>query len=65
MIEIKNINGDVIYTHKGANLDGADLRFAILTGANLDGADLRFANLNGAYLSRANNLDGAKIKRSV
>ena len=23
MIEIKNINGDVIYTHEGANLKGA------------------------------------------
>jgi len=34
MIEIKNINGDVIYTHKGDTLAGADLA----------GGDLRFAN---------------------
>ena len=35
MIEIKNINGDVIYTHKGATLAGADLEDANLKGANL------------------------------
>ena len=43
MIEIKNINGEVIYTHEGESLEdallnGANLRFADLTGAKLEGA---------------------------
>ena len=32
----------------GANLSGADLRYADLSGANLSGADLRCADLSGA-----------------
>ena len=40
MIEIKNTNGDVIYTHEGDTLSGADLNGANLTGAILTGANL-------------------------
>ena len=65
MIEIKNINGDVIYTHEGntlscANLNGAKLSFADLTGADLTGADLTGADLTDAKLSFA-DLTGAKL----
>lgn len=48
MIEIKNINGEVIYTHDGTSLGDAHLNGANLTGAILDGADLYRANLTGA-----------------
>jgi len=37
----------------GADLSGADLRWANLSGANLSGADLRWANLRGADLRGA------------
>ena len=73
-IEIKNINGDVIYTSSkptlkeaveeavgcGANLSGADLCGADLYGANLYEADLREANLRRADLREA-NLCGADL----
>lgn len=44
----------------GANLRGADLRWANLGGANLNRADLRWANLNRADL-RGANLGGANL----
>ena len=44
----------------GANLTGANLRFAYLTGANLSGADLTGAYLRGANLTGA-NLFGAYL----
>ena len=61
MIQIRNrFTGEVIYTHEGKGLRGANL-----SGANLSGADLSGANLSGADLSRANlsraNLSGAKL----
>ena len=50
----------------GANLRGADLRWANLNGANLYGADLRWANLYGANLRGADlrwaNLRGADLR---
>ena len=55
----------------GANLSGADLRYAKLGGANLIGADLRYANLIEADLRGADlryaklggaDLRGAKLK---
>ena len=73
-IEIKNAYGDVLFSFEkenntlrssvleaiksGANLHGANLRYAYLQGAdlqvaNLSGADLHGANLRGAYLHRA------------
>ena len=49
----------------GANLSGADLRYADLSGANLSGADLRYADLYGADLRDADlsgaNLSGANL----
>src|SRR5438128_573392 len=63
MIEIRSINGKVLYTAKdaidvraaleearkvGANLEGANLEGAKLKGANLEGANLEGANLEGA-----------------
>ena len=70
MIEIKNKQGEVIYTYDGAdlryanlygaNLRGADLYDAILRGANLRGADLYGADLRGADLRYA-NLYGANL----
>ena len=73
-IEIKNIDGDVIYTSSkptlkeaveeavgcGANLCDADLYDADLSDADLSDADLSGANLYGANLSGA-NLYGAKF----
>ena len=67
-IEIKNIDGDVIYTSskptlkeaveeavkRGANLSRADLREADLRDADLGRADLGKANLCKANLSEAN-----------
>jgi len=66
-IEIKNIDGDVIYTSSkptlkeaveeavkcGANLGDADLCEANLRGADLYGADLHEADLYGADLRGA------------
>ena len=74
-IEIKNLSGEVIFTHecasikeaveeaarRGANLRGADLYGANLRGANLRGANLRGADLYGADL-RGANLYGADLR---
>ena len=54
-----------IGVNRGANLRGADLRYAYLRGANLryanlSGADLRYANLSGADLRYA-DLSGAYL----
>ncbi len=71
MIEIKHINGKVLYVAQDAKVvreavekavsEGANLR-----GANLEGANLRGAYLRGAYLEGANlrgaNLEGAYLK---
>ena len=52
----------------GANLAGADLRYAHLDGANLERADLVGAHLDGANLERADlvgaNLRGAHLTRA-
>ncbi len=70
MIEIRNLNGQVLRKVEadnlsGADLSGADLRYADLSGAGLSGADLRYANLSGANLSGADlsgaNLSGARL----
>ena len=76
-IEIKNINGDVIFKHtaenntvtltveaavnKNVRLTLADLAGADLAGADLDGANLKGANLKGANLSWA-DLAGANLE---
>ena len=76
-IEIKNINGDVIFKHEAENnsikitveeavnknvrLTLADLAGADLAGADLDGANLKGANLKGANLSWA-DLAGANLE---
>jgi uncharacterized protein YjbI with pentapeptide repeats len=76
MTDIKNIDGDVIYTsaspndtikqalHQAlrarVNLQYADLQDANLQGANLRWADLREANLQGANLQEA-DLQGANL----
>src|SRR5574343_469037 len=59
MIEIKNVQGKVIFISNADSLRGAELRFANLEGANLTGtnlygAELRYANLEGANLTGAN-----------
>ena len=59
-VEILNFQGEVIYTHQGEALGGANLRDASLSGANLIGADLRYADLSSADLRRA-NLSGADL----
>jgi hypothetical protein len=73
VIQIRHINGSVLFTAEnardvreaveearrvGANLEGANLRGANLEGANLEGANLRGAYLRGANLEGA-NLEGA------
>ncbi len=58
-MKIKNIEGDVIYSHDGENLRSADLSSADLNGANLSNAYLYGAYLNGADLSSA-DLSGAE-----
>ena len=69
-MEIKNLNGDVIYKDDSASLretilnaykSGADLTGADLTGADLTGADLTGAYLTGAYLGGKKYAD-LKIK---
>ena len=74
-MEIKNKQGDVIYTsesktikeavleavNKSANLRSAYLSGAYLSGADLRGAYLRGADLSGAYLSGA-YLRGADLR---
>ena len=63
-IEIKNIDGDVIYTSSKPTLKEA-VEEAVGCKANLCGADLYKANLSGADLSEANlskaNLYGADL----
>lgn len=70
MTEIKNIDGEVIYTSKNpddtikqalhqalkarGNLQYADLQDANLRGADLGGINLKYANLSRADLFRAN-----------
>ena len=75
IIEVKNLSGEVIFTHecasikeaveeaarRGADLRGADLRGANLRGANLQGANLQGADLRGADL-RGANLYGANLQ---
>jgi uncharacterized protein YjbI with pentapeptide repeats len=48
MVEIKKINGDVIYIHPGNVLNGANLSGAKFTDANLEGCFFDNANLEGA-----------------
>ena len=48
MVEIKNIEGEVIFTSEEADLQEADLQEANLRWANLRGANLQEANLRGA-----------------
>ena len=67
-IEIKKINGNLIFSHnqedntvkktleKAVSSD-ANLIGANLIGANLSGANLRDANLSGANLIDANNIE--------
>lgn len=50
------VNADLF----GANLQSADLRFAVMSGANLQKANLTGANLSGAWMRKA-NLTGAKL----
>ncbi len=59
MIEIKNLDGEVIFTSDAESLRKANLYGADLTGANLYGADLTGADLTGADLYEA-NLSGAR-----
>lgn len=74
MIEIKNIDGKVLFSSAAENLrvaaeeavakstylESADLRGANLRGANLRGANLEDANLRGADL-RGANLESANL----
>ena len=70
-IEIKHrITKEVLHTHDGDSLQGADLRGADLSGAdlrwaNLRGADLRWADLSGANFHGASlnvaDLSGARV----
>jgi hypothetical protein len=62
-VEIKNKNGIVIYTHSGADLNGANLSGANLRNADLYGADLRNANLRNADLYGA-DLRNADLYRA-
>ena len=52
---------DVHHLARGADLSGANLRWANLSGADLSGANLSGANLRGADLSGA-NLSGANLR---
>ena len=76
-IEIKNINGVVLFSHtaedntvkitveeavkKNVNLEGADLEGADLEGADLEGANLRNTRLKDADISWA-DLAGANLE---
>ena len=78
-IEIKNIYGQILFTHtcenntikvtlleaikRGANLRGADLSYANLSGANLSYANLRGADLRGVNLNYA-DLRGANLSNA-
>lgn len=78
-IEIKNINGDVLFSHTaedntitltvetavscGVSLANANLAGTCLAVADLEGADLEGADLNGADISWA-DLEGANLKGS-
>jgi uncharacterized protein YjbI with pentapeptide repeats len=56
-IEIKNIDGDVIFTHEEEdNSIRKTLELAVINGVSLIGADLSNANLKGANLSGADIL---------
>jgi uncharacterized protein YjbI with pentapeptide repeats len=65
-MEIRNQDGEVIYTHNGDSLRNADLRNADLRNANLRNADLRNADLRNADLYNADlynaDLRNAKYK---
>jgi len=55
---------------RGANLEGADLRYVNLKNANLDGANLRdakltYSNLANADLQKANLLDAKLFKANL
>ena len=64
MIEIKSrYTGEVIYTHEGDTLVGADLRKTNLRGTNLRGAELREANLREADFTDATVL-GHKVTKT-
>src|SRR5574343_508140 len=54
MIEIKNVQGKVIFISNADSLRVAELRYANLEGANLTGTNLEGANLTGANLRGAN-----------
>ena len=66
-IEIKHRNtGEILYTHDGeslagANLSVADFRYADLSCADLRGADLSYADLRYADLRYA-GLSGADLR---
>jgi hypothetical protein len=60
-MEIKNLNGNVIFQVQADTLCGANLRCADLYGANLRGADLSCADLYGANL-RGADLYGANLR---
>ena len=66
-IEIKNINGDVIFKHEAENntvkltVEEAVKKNVCLTLADLEGAELAGANLKGAIF-RGANLRGANLK---
>ena len=51
-VEIKNLNGQVIYVYPGDTLVGADLSKQALNGKNLEYADFRAKDLTGATLER-------------
>ncbi len=71
IVEIKSVDGKVLYVAKNAKdvrdalgkavFHGAYLYMANLGGANLSGADLYMANLGGANLSGA-DLGGANLR---
>ena len=59
--EIKHrATNEVLYTHDGDSLAGADLHGTNLRNANLRNADLSGANLRGADLGGA-DLSGARV----
>jgi hypothetical protein len=70
-IEIKKINGDVIFAHEcpknelKKTLEIAVQRGISLASANLEGAYLRNANLEGAYLRNVNLRDANLINANL